>query len=175
MGDPTLRLHPVAPPLASVVAQNASGGAELSWQASSDAVAGYHVYRGPTVAGPFTRLNTELITSTNYSDSPATAATYMVRAVKLEVSGSGSYWNASQGLFGDFVPRPVLSVIPVGQDSYQILGRGPPGRAYRIQFAEDLSLPDWHPLDTALADPSGSFTLTNRTASSQRFYRAVYP
>src|SRR5207248_2728764 len=55
--------------------------------------------RAPTIAGPFTRLNTNLISDTNYTDPLVSSNVYMIRAVKLEVSGSGSYYNASQGIF----------------------------------------------------------------------------
>lgn len=99
MGDPTLRMHIVAPPAALAVESNGAGGVELSWNSSPDAVLGYHVYRAATAAGPFTRLNTNLIATTSYTDPEITTNVYMVRAVKLEVSGSGSYYNASQGIF----------------------------------------------------------------------------
>ncbi|MDR3412351.1 MAG: YDG domain-containing protein [Formivibrio sp.] len=99
MGDPTLRMHIVAPPSALIVSNNGSGGANLSWNASPDTVLGYHVYRAPTSAGPFTRLTTNLLTGLNYTDPIANTNVYMVRTVKLEVSGSGSYYNASQGIF----------------------------------------------------------------------------
>ena len=42
------------------------GGSELERVAR--AVMGYDVYRAPTAAGPFTRLNRELVTGTNYTD-----------------------------------------------------------------------------------------------------------
>jgi hypothetical protein len=74
--------------------------------------AGYHVYRAATSAGPFTRLNTDLISATNFTDAVQATNTYMVRAVKLEVSASGSYYNASQGIFQSFIPV-VLRVAPV--------------------------------------------------------------
>lgn len=99
MGDPTLRMHVVAPPVGLTVATNGGGGMDLRWNASADTVVGYHVYSAPTAGGPFTRLNSVLLTSTNYTDSFGATNIYMVRAVKLEVSGSGSYWNASQGIF----------------------------------------------------------------------------
>jgi Bacterial Ig domain len=99
LGDPTLRMHIVAPPSGLLVATNDSGGEDLSWNASPDAVLGYHVYRAPTAVGPFTRLTTNLITGTSYTDPVLTTNDYMVRAVKLEVSASGSYYNASQGIF----------------------------------------------------------------------------
>jgi hypothetical protein len=99
MGDPTLRMHIVAPPTNLVAVANGGGGADLSWSVSPGTVLGYHVYRATNAAGPYTRLNATLITGTNYTDSSSRATNYMVRAVKLEVSGSGSYYNASQGIF----------------------------------------------------------------------------
>ena len=99
MGDPTLRMHTVAPPSAFVVATNGSGGSDLSWNPAPDTVLGYHLYRAPTSAGPFTRLNTNLIEGTRFTDPVVTPHVYMVRAVKLEEGASGSYYNASQGIF----------------------------------------------------------------------------
>ena len=99
MGDPTLHLHIVAPVSSLACAVNGSVAA-LTWNASPDTVLGYHVYRATSANGPFTRLNSALITSTSFTDSNSTAgATYMVRAVKLESTPSGSYENASQGVF----------------------------------------------------------------------------
>ena len=85
MGDPTLRMHQVAP-VPSLNATPTGGSVALTWGASPDAVAGYHVYRAASVDGPFTRLTTSLITATNFSDTapPSTNTVYMVRAVKLE-------------------------------------------------------------------------------------------
>ena len=94
MGDPTLRLHPVAPP-ASV---SVSGG-NVSWAASPDSVVGYHVYRAADPAGPFTRLTSNPVTGTSFTDSSGAGGTYMVRALKLENTPSGTYFNASQGAF----------------------------------------------------------------------------
>ena len=60
MGDPTLRMHVVAPP-GSITATGGAGTAAIAWTASADAVAGYHVYRGAAAAGPFTRLTPSLV------------------------------------------------------------------------------------------------------------------
>ena len=99
MGDPTLRMHPVAP--ARDVRVTSSGtGVSLSWTASTDTVVGYHVYRAANAQGAFTRLTQLPVTETVYTDStPAAGAEYMVRAIKLETSASGTYYNASQGAF----------------------------------------------------------------------------
>jgi hypothetical protein len=71
----------------------------VSWNPSPDSVAGYHVYRATTASGPYTRLTTNLTSATNCTDSVVSSNVYMVRAVKLELSASGSYFNPSQGVF----------------------------------------------------------------------------
>jgi hypothetical protein len=175
MGDPTLRMHPVAPPVNLVAAANGSGGVDLSWNASTDSAPGYHVYRAPTAAGPFTRLNTDLISATNYADPLAAANTYMVRAVKLEVSASGTYWNASQGAFVDFVLPARLAITNLGGGLHAISGTNSPGRTNRILFVGDLSGTNWQVLGTATAGPSGVFQLIDTNIAGRRFYRSVYP
>ena len=101
MGDPTLRLHTLAPPTNLQLATN-DAAIDLNWIPSTDAVLGYHVYRGVSASGPFIRLNSTLLTNTAFSDVEAGAsstATYMVRAVALETSASGTYYNPSQAAF----------------------------------------------------------------------------
>jgi hypothetical protein len=131
MGDPTLRMHIVAPPTNLVAVANGSGGVDLSWNASPDTVLGYHVYRAPTAAGPFTRMNTDLITRTGYTDPAVTTNVYMVRAVKLEVSGSGSYYNASQGIFGQWSNTPPVA----GADTIE----RDPGSGVKVSIAALLA------------------------------------
>lgn len=100
MGDPTLRIHPVAP--AQDLSASVASKVQLNWSSSSDAaVSGYHVYRSANRLGPYQRLNGSLLAGTNYEDnSPLSgSAWYMVRAYKLETYPGGSYGNMSQGLF----------------------------------------------------------------------------
>jgi hypothetical protein len=100
LGDPSLRLHPVSPPSALIATPSSTAGIDLAWTASPDAGDGYHVYRAPSLAGPYSKLTANTLTATNYTD-PLGASTnvYMVRAIKLEQSPSGSYNNLSQGIF----------------------------------------------------------------------------
>ncbi len=98
MGDPTLRQFMVAPP-AGLTVTNAAGVAAFAWTASQEAVIGYHLYRIAT-DGTITRLTTTPVTGTTYQNSliPFTAgAEYMVRAVKLQTSPSGTYFDLSLG------------------------------------------------------------------------------
>jgi hypothetical protein len=120
MGDPTLRLHPFAPP-ANLAANVGGGSVALSWSASVEPVLGYYVYRADTEAGPFTRLTAQLETGLSFTDASPTADShaYMVRAVKLETSGSGSYYNASQGAF---VTATGIMSVEAGITLPQIIG-----------------------------------------------------
>jgi hypothetical protein len=100
LGDPTLRMHPVLPP--SNLQRVSGDGVRLNWSESQDSdVRGYHVYRSASPFGPFQRLTgSQPLASTSFTDQPpAGVQTYMVRALKLEQTPSGTYLNPSQGLF----------------------------------------------------------------------------
>jgi hypothetical protein len=99
-GDPTLRLHPVIPP-SNLQGVAAGSTVTLTWAPSTDsAIQGYYVYRATSATGPFTRMTANLLTAPTFVDAAAPAgAAYMVRAVKLETSASGTYYNPSQGVF----------------------------------------------------------------------------
>jgi hypothetical protein len=100
MGDPTLRMHPVRPPT-ELVLEEAGGTVHLEWSAPPDtAVVGYHIYRADSLYGEFTRVNTSVVEDTTYDDAcfSSCSIVYMVRAVKLETSKSGTYFNLSPGV-----------------------------------------------------------------------------
>ncbi len=133
MGDPTLRLYPVVPP-GDVSGSVNSSNVSLAWPASNDnTLAGYHVYRGSSVAGPFTRLTSSPTNALNFSDSAgSSSAIYQVRAVKLETSPSGTFYNSSQGKFW---PQPSGSggssttppITPAGDTNAPIVSFTSPG------------------------------------------------
>jgi len=99
MGDPTLKLHVVRPPGDLRVEQTGASSVGLSWAPSDDTIEGYNVYRAPRLSEPFTRLNSETVVDTAFVDSSPLAGSnvYMVRALKLEESGGGTYCNLSAG------------------------------------------------------------------------------
>lgn len=104
MGDPTLRMHVVKPPSALQLNRLNNGSqVQISWTPSPDPeVSGYYVYRGKkadstfnlVAAGPI--INNSFVDSNPYDEN----SYYMVRAVKLQYSASGSYLNLSQGISG---------------------------------------------------------------------------
>jgi hypothetical protein len=117
MGDPTLRLHPVEP-ASGLVGISTGTSVTLNWMRSSDrAVVGYHVYRRAG-HGRFVRLTESPIETTHLTDAQAPMdAIYMVRAIKLEHTPSGSYYNPSQGVFWPAAPNalPGTSDTPTGR------------------------------------------------------------
>jgi hypothetical protein len=110
MGDPTLRLHNVAPPTGLTCSSNSCGVA-LRWTASAEPVLGYHVYWTTGQGQRFVRLTASPVSERGYTDTiTGGAAGYMVRGVKLETSASGTYFNLSQGAFA--VPADSWTLSP---------------------------------------------------------------
>jgi hypothetical protein len=73
-GDPAMALKvPLPRRVARVTARRQNGGVRIGWQAAVDSngnpVAGYNIYRAATAAGPFSKINTELVTGTVYVDT----------------------------------------------------------------------------------------------------------
>lgn len=73
----------------------------INWSPSPDGGVKYFVYVGSSGLGPFTLLTSDGLSATGYTDSnpPAGQKVYVVRAGKLLDTGSGSFWNLSQGKF----------------------------------------------------------------------------
>ncbi|MEL7020610.1 MAG: T9SS type A sorting domain-containing protein, partial [Bacteroidota bacterium] len=111
MGDPTLRLHPVAMPReVSAVMDNED--VLLTWKPSADtSVLGYHVYRRHPSHSSYERLSAAPIRNTQFWDKNPSAfpVQYLVKAVKLEQSGSGTYYNLSLGAAATAIATTVVS------------------------------------------------------------------
>ena len=108
IGDPSIRLHVLAPPTGplagGLLSVTGSGSSTVvSWTASADisgtaGTYGYYVYRSTSQNGPFTSPVSGLITGTAFPDTMAPSGQnfYLVRGAKLNTSGSGTYWNLTQ-------------------------------------------------------------------------------
>lgn len=106
MGDPTLKMRVVAPPLRLKTKfveseLDTADKVELTWLAPEDDILGYRVYRAESVDSAFVRISGELVESENFVDKAPLPGenVYMVRALKLEQARSGSFYNLSQGVF----------------------------------------------------------------------------
>ncbi len=115
LGDMSLRAHVVYPPSGLNVSINEKE-VSLDWTASSDPdVLGYHIYRRTDPTKHFKRVNLELITGTSFVDPCVLEPTeyqYMVRAVKLQETASGSYYNLSQGIRGAIIQTEDYRIVP---------------------------------------------------------------
>lgn len=116
MGDPTLRLHNVYP-VTQLTATQSEASISLNWNASADNnITGYNVYQADSITGTFQKLNPVPVVTTSYTDSVPSLQPgniYMVRAVKSEVTASGSYQNRSEGVF---VSKPVVTTFTFSGD-----------------------------------------------------------
>lgn len=99
MGDPTLRMHIIAPPSNLISTVSGPNRVLLSWNSSPDSILGYYMYRQDSITGWYNRISPNIIVGNNFTDNnvPYYTNHYMVRAVRLEHSASGTYYNLSEG------------------------------------------------------------------------------
>ena len=77
----------------------------LTWVAStSPNIAGYNIYRGTTSGGPYTKINSSLITGLSYVDTTVLAGQtyYYVGTAVDGTNAESTYSNQTQGT----VPTP---------------------------------------------------------------------
>jgi len=101
MGDPTLR-NDIVSPVSNVVATRVGYNCNISWSASTQTnVLGYNVYMKNDTNKTYVKINPTLITGTTYTDNCLVYSgiyKYMVRALVLENTPSGTYYNMSEGI-----------------------------------------------------------------------------
>ncbi len=112
MGDPTLRNDIIAP-VSNVVATANASNVDFSWNASAENVIGYHIYKKGSEDDMYQRLSSGPVTGLAYTDTCVAAGTYsyMVRALALTTSPSGTYYNLSQGISDTAISNADFEVI----------------------------------------------------------------
>lgn len=178
LGDPTARGFVLSPPQ-GVVARGGENGVDVSWGASPDTdVLGYHIFRAPAPLGPYTRLNSDLVTELSFTDAtPLDGARYMVRAYGKKSVHAGSFYTLSQGVFGvdmpvTLAPRQLLSQGPQvmfqladEKDRIESVVTGPTiGNLVRAPEGWVYTAPLGHsgPVDIPIAIWNGASTLRSR-------------
>jgi hypothetical protein len=114
LGDPALTLKiPVPHKPTGLDVQHTAEGVLISWQAVEDsegnAVAGYNVYRSLIPGGNYIKINTELITETEFLDADPGG----LSALDSNTGGGSGYYYG------------VTSVDDSGDESAQTLGSSP--------------------------------------------------
>jgi hypothetical protein len=75
-------------------ATQTSNSVALSWIASVSVVSGYNVYRGITNGGPYTKINSSLITTLSYTDSSVSSGnTYYYVCKSVDSQGVESIYS----------------------------------------------------------------------------------
>ena len=111
MGDPTLYLFPLAPATNATITKGSNLNV-INWTASVDTgIIGYHIYRSKSLDSFFTRLTPSPINAFSFTDNNPLTDTnfYIIRAVRLEKTASGSFYNYSNGtiIFTSGVTLPI--------------------------------------------------------------------
>jgi hypothetical protein len=117
-GDPALTLQvPVPHKPTKIKVKPIRDGILISWlsveESSGDPVAGYNVYRSPTPGGNYIKINSELITATEFVDTDFDG----VGAGSIGGSGTGTHYYG------------ITSVDESGDESAQTLGSSPAAAA----------------------------------------------
>jgi hypothetical protein len=182
MGDPTLRLDQLAPP-SNVAAIPLGGSVNLTWSPSTDPVIGYHVYRAPQGTGPFSRLTSSPVSQPVFSDPDVSPGnyTYMVRAIALQTTPSGTYFNPSQGIFADTTvlppPPPMTLLANRVANNIQLTWNSQPGSTYHVEFKSSITQGIWDDLSGSIiaVDSITSWSDPAPITDMQKFYRVVSP
>ncbi|HYE30058.1 MAG TPA: fibronectin type III domain-containing protein [Methylomirabilota bacterium] len=144
IGDPTLRMHFIAPP--RNVRGTVNGSVSLQWDASPEATLGYLIYRAPDVGQPFVKLNRFPVTGTSYTDAnyPGGRQVYMVRAYTLTETTSGSFYNTSSGAFWNTEngpapePEPEPNIVTITAPDPSAAEEGQEGAVIQVTRSGDL-------------------------------------
>lgn len=113
MGDPTLR-NDIVSPVSNVVATRVGNNCHITWSASTQTnVLGYNIYMKNDTNKTYVKINPSLITGTSYTHQcliyPGIYK-YMVRAMVLEQTPSGSYYNMSEGIMDTALNNTNLTI-----------------------------------------------------------------
>ncbi len=101
MGDPTLKMRNLNA-VSLLNAKSVTSKVNLNWQPVTGSIDGYCIYKVDTINNIYTRINTNIITDTFYTDNINYVTgnyTYAVKAIKLETTPSGSYYNTGGAAF----------------------------------------------------------------------------
>ncbi|MBK5286186.1 MAG: T9SS type A sorting domain-containing protein [Bacteroidia bacterium] len=118
MGDPSLREHIIAPPSNLSGVNTNVNYVELHWTPSPDSILGYYVFKLDAATGVYNRISPSIVNDTNFYEANISAALnyYMVRAIRLEESMTGTYYNMSEGIF-DTVAVIINKVQSVNREN----------------------------------------------------------
>ncbi len=177
MGDPSLRNDVVAP-AKNVTASRLGDGAEISWDASDDEVMGYHVYAKSDQSPDYVRLNDEPVLSGSYTQPclpDSGLHSFMVRAIDLQTSPSGTYYNLSQGItdtamiFG-FKEVDAYAEFEVAEFLVLFSNFSTNANAYEWHFGDGNISTEENPMHTYMTGVYAGFLVASNDCSTDTFF-----
>jgi len=76
------------------IQQGTPHSADLTWKAGAKGIAGYNLYRGTTSGGPYSQINSSLLSTNSYTDSDvADGTTYYYVATEVNNKGDESGYS----------------------------------------------------------------------------------
>jgi len=167
MGDPTLRSD-IVTPVSDLTVEYLEPHALLQWLPSQDSVMGYHIFRKTEGQKFFEKINTVPVTTHYYADSCLSVKgthTYMVRALKLENTNGGSYYNMSTGIIAEFNNpdeplQPAEAGFVLTQNGYTVILENKSSNAtyFEWDFGDNTKSDTRNPEHTYAS--SGKYTIT---------------
>lgn len=155
MGDPSLRMFYIQPPV-NLTVNSTGNSVALNWTAGGSEI-GYNIYRRYADSTQYEKLNSSLITATNYTDNSLNQAGtvyYYVKAVEMKITASGSYENESIGA----KDSAISTVSIVEEHTVELLLYPNPTSAYlRIENQENLI-----GLNYTITDQTGKIVLNGK-------------
>lgn len=181
MGDPTLKMRH-APRIKSVTAVSQNNYVRLNWNKVAGKADGYVVYRFDSAANTYYRVNkNHIIKDTFYTDSTNYYNgynRYVVRAIRLETTASGSWFNLGAGAATSvnhtnavrMQEREQISLFPnpAGNQSSLMLG-APAGRDVEIRLTDALG----RQVCSFRAEPGSSLQTLNLNALATGVYQVT--
>jgi hypothetical protein len=140
MGDPTLRIRNL-PTVSILNATSSNNLVYMNW-GKVDTFE-YAVYRFDTINRTFTRLNRIPIKDTFYVDSfnfSTGQYVYAVKCIKLEVTGSGSYYNTGGAAYASLYHINSLKENSIQANIFKVFPNPSSGRL-NISIQADVNLP----------------------------------
>jgi hypothetical protein len=114
------------------------------------------------------------VSGVSFTDTTAGATddVYMVRAIKLENTPSGTYYNASQGAFGiGFAGESIRLGVQRGAAGLQLTWNSRANSRYRVQSTTNFTT--WTDAQTVTATGSTTSWTNSSPSASQLIYRVV--
>lgn len=167
MGDPSLR-NDVVSPVSNVVATKNGFNCNLTWSATTETnVLGYNIYRKDPGTQTYTKINSTIISGTTYTDNcllNTGVYKYMVRALKLENTASGTYYNMSEGIADTANSTSAVPLVSaqflalVNSTSVTCNNTSTNANVYQWTFGDGASSNSFSPSHTYTAN--GTYTIT---------------